>query len=374
MHPSILNIYYSLIRDVTTAIDRLQTKISTEFDKPQPEQPQFQFHPTQAQPANADAPSSPTSSAYRPKLGEKLPWFSHGIKGFLQKLWHGNSPNNPNWAGHRTESVDYLTLDEYNAIKDGLDEHVDAFFEEYNDLSDVLIRFKKELIGIVKRHMNDTIRTMRDLNLTGTVSAPTTPNTTTTTTTPTTAPVTPSPTKSTASKPAKNGGEVTSRSNLPEPKPAEPEEEFGSGIPKDDIPKKPTAPLEAPKSNEAPKANIDSGKLQGLAHKLAAEIDKDPEGVYDKGYEFQGIVIDGKKFPAFALPSNIDFKEKNGVIRAVQEDGPDIPAAIEFFNNLPDEAKMEIYNQWRHHLASESVKLIGTIGEKTEAYLQLLRG
>ena len=33
------------------------------------------------------------------QLGQpkSLPWFKYGIRGFLNKLWHGDSPSNPNY-------------------------------------------------------------------------------------------------------------------------------------------------------------------------------------------------------------------------------------------------------------------------------------
>jgi hypothetical protein len=49
---------------------------------------------------------------------KSLPWFQHGVRGFVRKLWYGDHPENPTWQNVRRESVvPHLTLAEYAAIK-----------------------------------------------------------------------------------------------------------------------------------------------------------------------------------------------------------------------------------------------------------------
>lgn len=51
---------------------------------------------------------TPSKTKFQQK---KLPWFKHGVGGFLKKLWYGNSPENPSWG-----KKEHLSLEEYSII------------------------------------------------------------------------------------------------------------------------------------------------------------------------------------------------------------------------------------------------------------------
>ena len=55
---------------------------------------------------------------------QSLPWFRHGIKGFLRKLWYGDGHENPDWQNYAQE---HLSLENYNLIK----EELEGFLVEY---------------------------------------------------------------------------------------------------------------------------------------------------------------------------------------------------------------------------------------------------
>jgi len=59
--------------------------------------------------------SNGSNGSYAPKY-KNLPWFKHGIKHFINKLWHGDHPSNPSWQG--VQRIEHrLSLNEYVAIK-----------------------------------------------------------------------------------------------------------------------------------------------------------------------------------------------------------------------------------------------------------------
>lgn len=64
---------------------------------------------------------SQSTQGNKPALASGLPWFQHGMRGFLRKLWYGDHPDNPNWKGVRTES---FSLNEYKNTRDELRELV----------------------------------------------------------------------------------------------------------------------------------------------------------------------------------------------------------------------------------------------------------
>ena len=70
-----------------------------------------------------------------PPLGQSkqgsLPWFKHGVRGFLRKLWYGDHPTNPDWQ--QNNSVDYsgrLTIQEYVQIENDVNNTIDGLLSE----------------------------------------------------------------------------------------------------------------------------------------------------------------------------------------------------------------------------------------------------
>lgn len=48
-------------------------------------------------------PAGATGSGARIQAPTSLPWFQHGVRGFLHKLWYGDHPDNPSWYGHQQQ-------------------------------------------------------------------------------------------------------------------------------------------------------------------------------------------------------------------------------------------------------------------------------
>lgn len=164
MHPLIQTKYDSLKIDVDRLLKQLNNEIiDTISQNQQQEVPQQQQYEPQQEVPHI---STVANQTYRPKLGEKLPWFAHGIRGFIQKLWYGNSPDNPNWAGHRTESTEYLTINEYLSIENQINEQITSFFENYEEydlISNILDRFQKKLLFTINSHFIQVAQTSKEI-------------------------------------------------------------------------------------------------------------------------------------------------------------------------------------------------------------------
>ena len=90
---------------------------------------------------------------------KSLPWFKYGVRGFLNKLWHGDSSSNPNY---QTEG---MTLESYIHLEEKVDEAVDIIIEEMlceagvatGDLQsgwmDVFKDFRNELFVTIQKHL-----------------------------------------------------------------------------------------------------------------------------------------------------------------------------------------------------------------------------
>lgn len=57
---------------------------------------------------------------------ESLPWFTHGIKGLANKLYHGNSEQNPQWKNYRATESHRMSLAEYVSIRTNLETILEA--------------------------------------------------------------------------------------------------------------------------------------------------------------------------------------------------------------------------------------------------------
>lgn len=87
----------------------------------------------------------------KPAKPASLPWFSHGIKGFVNKLTWGNHPGNPDWQH-------YEGLERYSKLKSMVSETVDKLIgETFNEaavpITDVIhnyvAEFKKHLTAVI---------------------------------------------------------------------------------------------------------------------------------------------------------------------------------------------------------------------------------
>jgi hypothetical protein len=71
---------------------------------------------------SASADAAPVGPKYK-----TLPWFQHGVRGFLNKLWHGDHPENPSWKNVQRENAQtHLKLQEYAEIR----AQIEAFVTE----------------------------------------------------------------------------------------------------------------------------------------------------------------------------------------------------------------------------------------------------
>lgn len=90
----------------------------------------------------SSVPTSTTAATSAPVLAKRvppvikqssssLPWFKHGVRGFLRKLWHGDSKENPDWASYENfANFDKLTLQEYVVIESGFHNELNQLINE----------------------------------------------------------------------------------------------------------------------------------------------------------------------------------------------------------------------------------------------------
>ena len=93
-----------------------------------------------------------------------LPWFKHGMRGFLRKLWYGDHPTNPDWkhvAGVYESINKRITLREYIEIQEGIEQAVDEFFTEATSVQSLpdaiqsyFIKFKTDLAATIHYYTN----------------------------------------------------------------------------------------------------------------------------------------------------------------------------------------------------------------------------
>lgn len=84
----------------------------------------------------ATAPAAPTQAATTvrqpsPNANAKLPWFKYGIRGFLNKLWHGDSASNPNHPDYQPKEwtiSDYLQLE--TLIEEAANNTIESILKE----------------------------------------------------------------------------------------------------------------------------------------------------------------------------------------------------------------------------------------------------
>jgi len=99
---------------------------------------------------------------------KNLPWFGGGARGFLRKLWYGNSPENPDWSnwaqkqGDQTGAAEVykkkgLTLKEYTAIDEQLEVRLQEMISEATGINpkvdQILQQFKQNIKAIILKHM-----------------------------------------------------------------------------------------------------------------------------------------------------------------------------------------------------------------------------
>lgn len=131
-------IYQNLERTVDSKIRLFITKKQQEIEKA--------FKDATAKNPTPTAPSAVPLS--QPKT---LPWFAGGIKGFLRKLWHGNSSSNPDWQWNTVKES--CTINEYFYIKNEIE---NILFETEMLDSDDIKALVKDIMISVRKAVEDT--------------------------------------------------------------------------------------------------------------------------------------------------------------------------------------------------------------------------
>jgi len=124
--------------DANPALDSIFTKLKAEIDQIIGN---FWQAIQQAAPAGAATAANPTGPKYK-----ALPWFQHGVKGFLNKLWHGDHPENPTWKNVQREGTqNRLKLQEYIEIKS----QIDAFLEDVTGVDGMVAGLSDQIMKSV---------------------------------------------------------------------------------------------------------------------------------------------------------------------------------------------------------------------------------
>jgi len=123
------------------------------------------INPTQ----DAANPTQAAAAAANPNLPKykSLPWFKHGIRHFLNKLWHGDHPSNPSWQG--VQRIEHrLNLQEYAAIKQDISDFCFNFFESEGNEFEAMF---KTLSSDITRTVTDYVNKAYELGVTGSKAA-----------------------------------------------------------------------------------------------------------------------------------------------------------------------------------------------------------
>jgi hypothetical protein len=140
--PELKQIYDDLMKAVDGHLDHLHKLLTIQMHGAVASQP-------------APAPTPEPAAPQRVVSGDRLPWFRHGVKGFVNKLWHGDHPNNPDW--YRRESV--MTLEDYRGIREAVEDGIESLLlVEFMVPVEVAVRqtldkFKSDLAQTVQHHL-----------------------------------------------------------------------------------------------------------------------------------------------------------------------------------------------------------------------------
>jgi hypothetical protein len=133
-----------LKQDLNAAVERILRDFNTKL-----------LSITSVNPSQADTSAVP--AGFSPKY-KTLPWFKHGIKHFINKLWHGDHPSNPSWQGvQRTESR--LTLEDYSYIKKSITCYCEQWFNDSGLLYEAV---DNPFVGLLGQLSGDLTRTIAD--------------------------------------------------------------------------------------------------------------------------------------------------------------------------------------------------------------------
>jgi len=136
------DLFNQLVQQANHLVDELEKRLLSA----QPTQPQ--------QAPSGIPPRKPTPLGRQTRTGS-LPWFKHGVRGFLRKMWYGDHPNNPDW-----DKMDWtkgrMTIQEYLHLEKVVNEEIDELLEEANFTDAIrgyFDDFRKNLAELLKRYM-----------------------------------------------------------------------------------------------------------------------------------------------------------------------------------------------------------------------------
>jgi len=145
-------IFGQLVQYVNKLIDSLESRLLALQPAAQPA--------AQSQEAPEIPPPNPVPLNKQKERGS-LPWFKHGVRGFLRKLWYGSSKDNPDWQ-RQADSVHHgrMTIQEYIQIERDIHGVLDGLLNEAGFANAVeavkaeFANFKKQLADAVRHYMN----------------------------------------------------------------------------------------------------------------------------------------------------------------------------------------------------------------------------
>lgn len=142
----------ALEAEVNTLVSKFWKQIMAHVAAtPQP-QPQMQQAPSSVDPLSTRR----TKAQELINKGVSLPWFQQGLKGFLRKIWHNNSTDNPSWDTyqHREHRTSRISLKEYVSIKSELTKLVNESIGFLNEENNTLLTdFTNELMGRIVHYL-----------------------------------------------------------------------------------------------------------------------------------------------------------------------------------------------------------------------------
>lgn len=97
------------------------------------------------------APPVQNQSQSQPPAIKTLPWLQHGVKGFLNKMWYGDHPDNPMWKNYKEHVGKRLSLDEYNYIKNNLESIINEGVGDFTSAANEMLH---SLLNTITFHVN----------------------------------------------------------------------------------------------------------------------------------------------------------------------------------------------------------------------------
>lgn len=244
VNPELESIYKSLHAEVQSAIQKFIVNLQSEIEKKaaEIEAAGGVAEPAPASPGAGPVASGPAAPTPDTRPGFKsLPWFQHGVRGFVNKLWYGDHPQNPNWSNVRREHVQ-LALSEYMEVRETIENLSKEYLFEDAGIWDFFKPAIKNLTSDIIRAINKHFKQAQELGHSR--SEPATPTATEPEPTAPTAPAAVEPTAEPAEPAASPPNEPQPAAEPMKPVKKTRAKPFGArAIKKDAEPPKPTEPM-----------------------------------------------------------------------------------------------------------------------------------